>query len=138
MLPEPDREAIREALAAIEGDVEVRLDIGPVVTPVTLMTAGGREIDVIDETRAIVTDVCGLSERVHLEVIEHDGAGVYPTITLSERMTYVGVPWGHELSSLVYGIVEAGKATPSLQPDSLERLARIASDTAIEVFVTPT
>ena len=51
---------------------------------------------------------------------------------------YDGLPWGYELASLIGAIVEAGKRTSSLGEHSLERLAALDRDLAIDVFVTPT
>ena len=51
---------------------------------------------------------------------------------------YYGLPWGYELASLIGGVIEAGRSTPSLKPESLERLAVLDRDLAIDVFVTPT
>jgi alkyl hydroperoxide reductase subunit AhpF len=53
-------------------------------------------------------------------------------------LRYYGLPWGYELASLVGAVLEAGKAESSLTPDSLERLASLERDLAIDVFVTPT
>ena len=51
---------------------------------------------------------------------------------------YYGTPYGYELASLVGGVLEAGRLAPSLAPESLERLAALDRDVAIDVFVTPT
>ncbi len=45
VLGERDQSAIAEVLATLERDVAVRLDLGPVATPVALLAAGGRELD---------------------------------------------------------------------------------------------
>jgi alkyl hydroperoxide reductase subunit F len=118
--------------------VAVRLDVGPVATPVTLLAAGGRELDPVGETRTLLEEVCSLSERVSLDVVEHDSPGDYPTTTIADGIAYVGLPWGHELTTLVAGIVEAGRNASSLSEDSLERLGAVDCDVSIEVFVTPT
>lgn len=57
-------------------------------------------------------------------------------LMLSPRAPHV--LWGYELASLVGGVVEAGEAESSLAPDSLERLASLERELAIDVFVTPT
>ena len=48
------------------------------------------------------------------------------------------LPAGYELTTLVHGILEAGRAAPGLGNASLERLAAIDQDVAIDVYVTPT
>ena len=51
---------------------------------------------------------------------------------------YYGLPWGYELASLIGAVVEAGRRESSLAPESLEALAGLDRDLAIDVFVTPT
>jgi alkyl hydroperoxide reductase subunit AhpF len=48
------------------------------------------------------------------------------------------MPAGYELTTLVHGILAAGRAAPGLGDASLERLAAIDQDVAIDVYVTPT
>ena len=51
---------------------------------------------------------------------------------------YYGLPWGYELGSLIGAVLEAGRVESSLRPESLERLAALDRELAIDVFVTPT
>ncbi|TMM13199.1 MAG: hypothetical protein E6F98_06740 [Actinobacteria bacterium] len=51
---------------------------------------------------------------------------------------YDGLPWGYELGSLIGGVIEAGRRESSLRPESLEALAQLDRDLAVDVFVTPT
>jgi alkyl hydroperoxide reductase subunit AhpF len=137
-LSERDAAAVREILAALEHDVEVTLELGPTATPVTLLAAGGREIDTGAETQGVVGAVCAESERVTLTVVEHDDPGPWPRTTIGPGLVYLGMPLGYELTTLVHGILEAGRAEPALSAASLERLASLQHDVAIDVFVTPT
>jgi alkyl hydroperoxide reductase subunit AhpF len=135
---ERDAAAVRDVLAALERDVEVTLELGPTATPVTLLAAGGREIDSGAETQRLVEAVCAESARVTLAVVEHDEPGPWPRTTIGPGLRYLGMPLGYELTTLVHGIVEAGRAEPALSPASRERLATLERDVTIDVFVTPT
>ena len=42
------------------------------------------------------------------------------------------------IRELIGGILEAGKAEPTLRPESQELLAALDRDVALDVFVTPT
>jgi alkyl hydroperoxide reductase subunit AhpF len=137
-LGEREQEAVRAVLAGLERDVEVTLELGPTATPVTLLAAGGREIDTNEVTRDLVQAVCGLSDRVSLAVVEHDDAGPWPRTTIGAGLEYLGMPAGYELTTLVHAIAEAGRETPSLAEATLERLGSLDRDVAIDVFVTPT
>lgn len=138
VLGEREREAVASVLASLEQDVNVTLELGPAAAPVTLLAAGGGEIDPGDQTRAILEDVCSLSERITLEVVERDEPGPWPRTTIGPGLRYLGMPLGYELTTLVHGIVEAARREPSLTAASRERLGGLERDVAIDVYVTPT
>jgi alkyl hydroperoxide reductase subunit AhpF len=137
-LGDREQEAIREALAGLERSVDVTLELGPTASPVTLLAAGGREIDSNAVSRQVVESVCALSDRVSLTVTEHTDPGPWPRTTIAPRLEYLGMPLGYELTTLVHAIAEAGRAAPSLSASTLERLAALERDVALDVFVTPT
>lgn len=137
-----EERAVRELLAEVERPVELALVLGPYETT-TL--AGAREIDPEAETRAILAGIAELCPLV--AVSEHPegslGAERYPaTVVLRDGadtgIRFYGTPWGYELTSLVGAVLEAGKEASSLAPESLEALAALDRDLALQVFVTPT
>jgi alkyl hydroperoxide reductase subunit AhpF len=136
-LGEHERAAIREVFAELERDVPILLELGPEETPVTVL-AGGREIDFGDETRLLLEQLTELSERIALTVTETEAPGRWPKTTVADRLVYYGLPWGYELTTIVGAIAEAGRTVPSLSPTSLETLASLEQDVALEVYVTPT
>lgn len=138
VLGDADRRGIAALLDTLEHPVTVRLDLGASESNVTLLAGGGREVDPSETTRALVEELCGLSELVSLEVHEHPGRGPYPRTTVGARIAFVGTPWGYEITSLAHGIAAAGSATSGLGAGSLAALARIERDVALDVFVTPT
>lgn len=136
-LGEHERAAIREVFAALERDVPILLEIGPEEAPITVL-AGGREIDFGDETRLLLEQLAELSERIDLTVAETEDPGRWPRTMVADRLVYHGLPWGYELTTIVGAIAEAGRTTPSLSSASLETLASLEQDVALEVYVTPT
>jgi alkyl hydroperoxide reductase subunit F len=137
-----EERAVRELLAGVERPVELALVLGPFDTT-TL--AGAREVDPEGESRAILAGIAELCDRV--TVTEHGedafGADRYPAIVVlrdgdDTGIRFYGTPWGYELTSLVGAVLEAGKRESSLAPESLEALAALDRDLAVEVFVTPT
>ena len=137
-LGEREQDAVRSVLAGLERDVALTLELGPTATPVTLLAAGGREIDSNAVAREIVESVCTLSERVSLSVTEHDEPGPWPRTTIAPGLEYLGMPAGYELTTLVHGIVEAGRAAPSVSELTRERLQELQHDVKVDVYVTPT
>ena len=137
-LGEREQDAIRAVLDGLEREVDVKLELGPTATPVTLLAAGGREIDSNAVTHDLVEAVCALSDHVSLAVVEHDEPGPWPRTTIGPGLRYLGMPLGYELTTLVHGIVEAGRREPSLTAASRGRLGALERDVAIDVYVTPT
>jgi alkyl hydroperoxide reductase subunit F len=136
-LGEHEREAIQDFLARLEHDVSVDLVLGPEEAPVTVV-AGGAEIDFGAETRSLLEQIAALSDRVVLTVTEVEERGRWPRITIGGRLVYHGLPWGYELTTLVGAIVAAGRGGSTLSEESLQAIADIEQDVALEVYVTPT
>ncbi len=131
---------VRELLDALDRPVELLVAHGPEETPLP----GARDIDFGAETERIVAGIAALSGRVTYRVEEEPpGFERYPAVAVlpdgeDVGVRYYGLPWGYELASLIGGVLEAGKTASSLTPESLERLAALDRDLAIDVFVTPT
>src|SRR4051812_9588751 len=100
---------------------------------------GARDIDFGAETERIVEGLAALSGRVTFRVEEEPfGFERYPAIAVLPEgedvgLRYYGLPWGYELASLIGAVIEAGRPTPSLKPESLERLAALDRDLSIDV-----
>jgi alkyl hydroperoxide reductase subunit AhpF len=137
----PEEEAkVRELLDALERPVELLVAHGPEETPLP----GARDIDFGAETERVVREVAALSANVTCRVeVEPPGVERYPAVLVLPEgedvgIRYYGLPWGYELSSLLGAVLEAGKRASSLSAESLERLAGLDREIAIDVFVTPT
>jgi alkyl hydroperoxide reductase subunit F len=134
----PEDEAkVRELFDALGRPVELVVALGPEETP----QHGARDVDFGAETVRVVEELAALSDKVTHRVGAE--AERYPTVFVRPEgeevgVSYCGLPWGYELSSLVGAIVEAGRREPSLTPESLEALRAVDRDLAIDVFVTPT
>ncbi len=135
-----EEEKVRELLAALERPVELLVAHGPEETPLP----GARDIDFGAETQRIAEELAALSDKVTCRV-EEEPAGFerYPAIAVrpdgeDAGVRYDGLPWGYELASLIGAVIEAGKRRSSLSEQSLERLAALDRDLAIDIFVTPT
>jgi alkyl hydroperoxide reductase subunit AhpF len=137
----PEDEAqVRSLLDQLDRPVELLVALGPEETPLP----GARDVDFGAETQRVVSGLSALSERVTYHVEEQPaGFERYPAIAVlpggeDVGLRYYGLPWGYELGSLIGAVVEAGRSESSLRPESLERLAGLERDLAIDVFVTPT
>jgi alkyl hydroperoxide reductase subunit AhpF len=137
VLGERELGAIREALAGLERDVELTLELGPSAEGAVVLT-GRRELDPGPEALALVEQVAELSERVRLTVHRREEPGRYPALKFGDGLVFHGLPWGYELSSLVYGIADAGAAESPLSAETRTALGSLEQSVELEVYVTPT
>jgi NADH-dependent peroxiredoxin subunit F len=137
MLRPEEESKVRDLFDRLERPVELVVALGAEETP----GHGARDVDFGAETVRVVEQLSALSDRVSHRV----GADAvrYPAVFIRPEgeevgVRYEGLPWGYELGSLIGGVIEAGRRESSLRPESLEALARLDRDLAIDVFVTPT
>jgi alkyl hydroperoxide reductase subunit AhpF len=131
---------VREWFAELQRPVELLVAVGPEETPL----AGSGDVDFGAEMVRVCEGLAELGETVTCRVEqEPDGFPRFPAVSIRPDgrdcgVRYDGLPWGYELGSLVGAIVEAGRAEPSLRPESLAALDELDRDLALDVFVTPT
>jgi alkyl hydroperoxide reductase subunit AhpF len=131
---------VREWFAELRRPVELLVAVGPEETPL----AGSGDVDFGAEMVRVCEGLAELGEAVTCRVEqEPDGFPRFPAVSIrpdgrDSGVRYDGLPWGYELGSLVGAIVEAGRAEPSLRPESLAALDELDRDLALDVFVTPT
>jgi alkyl hydroperoxide reductase subunit AhpF len=137
----PDEETkVREWFGELERPVDLLVALGPEETP----GVGSGDVDFGAEMVRVCEGLAELGERVTCRVEEEpEGFPRYPSVSVRPEgrdvgVRYDGLPWGYELGSLVGAVVEAGRAEPTLRPESLETLGALDRDLALDVFVTPT
>lgn len=132
-------ERVRELLGPLERPVELFVALGPEETPLP----GARDVDFGHETVRLVEELASLSDLVTFRVAQEPaGFPRFPSVAVRPEgrdagVRYDGLPWGHELGSLVGAVVEAGRRESSLSRSSLETLAALTDDRTVDVFVTP-
>jgi len=124
---------------------------GPVKLVVFTQSSDALECEMCAETRALVEEVAGLSDKLSVEV--HDFlddkavAAQYkvdkiPAIALVGAKDYgirfYGIPSGYEFSSLMDDIVTVSKGESGLSAATKAAVARLAKPVHIQVYVTPT
>ena len=135
-----DETRVRELLAKLERPVELLVAHGPEETPLP----GAGDIDFAAQTELVARGLVELSPMLSVRVEnEPPHFDRYPAVAVLPEgrdvgVRYYGLPWGYELGSLIGAVLEAGRTESSLSPESLERLAALDRDVAIDVFVTPT
>ncbi len=131
---------VRDWFAELQRPVELFVALGPEETP----RAGAGDVDFGTEMVRVCEGLAELGEHVTCRVEqEPEGFARFPAVSIRpERrdvgVRYDGLPWGYELASLVGAIVDAGRAEPTLRPESLAALEVLDRDLTLDVFVTPT
>lgn len=105
------------------------------------------------ETRAILTELSEISEKLSLEVknfvIDKEDAAKYgvdkipATVLLDENgkdfgIRFYGIPSGYEFASLLEDIKLIGTGVTGFSSDFEEEIKKINNDVHMQVFVTPT
>jgi glutaredoxin-like protein len=114
------------------------------------------------DTRQLVEEVVAISDKLHLSVFdleEHAQTAqkyhVYkaPTLVIAARagvgaqesdgltdygIRYVGIPSGHEFSSLIHSLILVSGRDSGLNPQTRQFLSELKKPIHLRVFVTPT
>lgn len=117
-----------------------------------LIVPGRHECQYCKETRELLQELSGLSDKIRLTVYdlvadrdqaERYGIDAVPATLFSSQhakgvVRYFGVPSGYEFAAVLEDLVDLSRAESSLSADTLAKLAALTQDVHIRVFVTPT
>jgi alkyl hydroperoxide reductase subunit AhpF len=114
------------------------------------------------DARQLVSEVVAISDKLHLTSYDLDQdtqtAQIYhvdkvPTLVIAARegdgspsgdtltdfgVRYVGLPSGHEFSSLIHSLILVSGRDSGLSPQTREFLSGLTKPIHLQVFVTPT
>lgn len=103
------------------------------------------------ETRQLLEEVAGLSDKLSLEVYnfqldkqkveEYQVDKIPATVIEGERdygMRYYGAPFGYEFATLLTDIADVSKRESNLKPETKDALSKIEQKVHLQVFATPT
>lgn len=125
--------------------------------PVQILFFGSEEnCEYCEQTRQLLTEVSGLSEKVGLtvydlkkdaEVAAQFNVDKTPAIVIASKngeqivdlgVQFSGIPAGYEFSSLINDIIIASKRDSGLGAATREFLKTLTEPLLLQVFVTPT
>jgi alkyl hydroperoxide reductase subunit AhpF len=147
-LSSDDQKEIKKMFEQLDGDVNLIYFTqreSPLYIP-------GQECATCKDTRLLLEEVTGLSDKLHLEVhdfvadseiVRTHGIDRIPALVMSSeavkgKVRYFGMPSGYEFSVLLGTLVDVSQGKTSLKEQTMEALDAIESDVHIQVFVTPT
>jgi glutaredoxin-like protein len=117
----------------------------------SVLLVAGQECSSCKETRELLEEVTGTSDKLHLTVkdfvrdeqeAQRLGITRIPAFILQGHakgaVRYFGFPAGYEFSTLVEDLIDVSKGTTRLSEKTREGLATVDQNLHIQVFVTPT
>ncbi len=144
LLSERDQNYLRDTFSKLTRKVKL------------LMFTQEHECQYCKETRQIVEELAGLSDKLEAEIVTFDpeseiakqyGIDKIPAIVVLGQegdqfvdygIRFFGIPSGYEFSTLVEDIVMVGKGESELSEQTKEVLRKLDKPVHIQVFVTPT
>lgn len=125
--------------------------------PVEVLFFGSQtNCDLCQDTQQLVEEVVAISDKLSLSVydLDHDAeiARQYnvdkaPTLVLAGKdgdqpvdygVRFVGIPAGHEFSSLIHSLILVSGGDSGLSAQTRENLGKLKKPVHLQVFVTPT
>jgi alkyl hydroperoxide reductase subunit AhpF len=111
----------------------------------------GEDLEMVEYTRRILTEVAGLADRITLEehslasepeVAAQFGIARTPATAIVGAEDYgirfYGMPAGYEFVTLIDVILDVSKGRAPVAAQTVEALAALPDDAHLQVFVTPT
>jgi alkyl hydroperoxide reductase subunit F len=97
--------------------------------------------DAAREMRELLEDVADLSSLITLEQRESDGTVRAPSFTVSRvgsdmGIRFAGIPMGHEFTSLVLALLQAGGHPPKVDAAVIEQIRSLEGDFDFEVYIS--
>lgn len=148
LLNENVQKQIRQLFADIENQVKLVLFIQDDEDP------SSPECAMCGDTRQLVEELSGLSEKISLEVYDFgkDKAAVklyqvdkIPAIAIlsgpdykDNRIRLYGIPSGYEFSTLIEDILMVSKGKADLTEQTLKEIGKLTQPVHIQVYTTPT
>jgi glutaredoxin-like protein len=132
--------------------VEVKRRLEALTQPVKIINFTQKmECQFCKETRQLIEEVAGLSDKITLEVYDFvenkDKAEEFKidkipaTVIMGEKdygIRFYGIPSGYEFSTLLEAILMVSKRDSGLSKDTRKKLADLKKELHLQVFITPT
>ncbi len=144
LLEESVREQVREIFKDLQNPLQV------------LFFSSETNCDYCEDTQRLISEVASLSDRITLTEYDLDRdadlaaqyyvdkapalviAGEDSGVPVDYGVRFVGIPAGHEFSSLIHVLVMVSRQDSALQPETRLALQDLAQPVHLQVFVTPT
>ncbi|HEX6733917.1 MAG TPA: alkyl hydroperoxide reductase subunit F, partial [Azonexus sp.] len=91
------------------------------------------------EMRSLLVDIASLSDKVSLR--ENGDAARRPSFAIGQpgetpRITFAGLPMGHEFTSLILALLQTGGHPPKVEPAVIEQIKGLQGTFHVETFIS--
>jgi glutaredoxin-like protein len=149
VIPLREQDYIRERFTGgLEGKVKIDYFTQK---PSPLYVPGREECLTCEDTRVLLEELAGLSDKISLTVRELAeaqeeakklGVDKVPGIVLrgpaNRPLRFFGIPGGNEFPNFIEAIIDASKSQVKLGPETAKQLKKLKDTVSITVYVTPT
>ena len=106
------------------------------ISLVASLDAGAKSAEML----ALLTEIADLSDKISLDV-RRDDAERKPSFSVSGEgqgmgVRFAGIPLGHEFTSLVLALLQAGGHPPKVEPETIEQIRAIEGSFEFETFIS--
>ena len=146
LLDDQIKEQVKEFFSELEAPVKL-----------TFFGSEEKNCDYCKDTLALLEEIAALDEKISIdirdlandkEIAESFNINAAPATAITTTtkdgklidygVRYLGIPAGHEFTSLINGIVMVSKQDSGLSPAIRDRLSKLERPVNLKVFVTPT
>ena len=97
--------------------------------------------DASSEMRALLQDIAGLSSLIEVREQAADGSVRAPSFAVNRvgsdlGIRFAGIPMGHEFTSLVLALLQAGGHPPKVDAEVIEQIRSLDGDFDFEVYIS--
>lgn len=114
--------------------------LGRLTRPIEIV-ASLDDSDASREMMALLQDIASLSNLITLERRDHDAAVRTPSFSVNRvgadmGIRFAGIPMGHEFTSLVLALLQAGGHPPKADAAIIEQIKALEGDFNFEVYIS--
>jgi NADH-dependent peroxiredoxin subunit F len=110
---------LEQYLALLEGDIVIKL------------SAGSDAVSL--EMEALVTEVASMSSKITVETAQLSRT---PSFQIGDRVTFAGVPMGHEFTSLIMALLQVSGRKPKVDDKVIDQIKNIRGDYTFTTYIS--
>ncbi len=116
MLDAQIKQQLEQYLALMEGDITIKV------------SAGGNT-----EMAELVNELASMSPKIHVEQVQLSRT---PSFQVGDRITFAGVPMGHEFTSLIMALLQVSGRKPKVDDKIIDQIKDIRGEYTFTTYIS--